>query len=386
MAVLEVERWEGRVSGNSGMRVDFLRDWKSAAARWKISEQCTNFQHSHWLRAWYDAFDTVSPIIAVVSDAATGCDLALVPLIRRTLRGVRTVEFADLGLTDYNAPLLTADAPADKAGAQALCRALMNALRELPGGVDLVRMQKMPATVGGKPNPLVSMGRVGSCSLNGNLVTTSDDLDAYHTSIKRMQLPRCWRVFSRHPGARLKIATDVEEAIKFLDAMDVQQNERMKQLGVKFVLDDDRHARFYRDIVRRGVADKYAVVSALICDDGIVATTLGVRVGTNYSLLRTSNAGRPWSNCSPGLLTFERTMAALHEDGVRTFDLSIGNYPYKRRFGAVQIRLTDVSIALTWRGTPYAWRDYAAQALRRHPRLAAAVNRLLRGRYPGEEE
>ena len=42
-------------------------------------------------------------------------------------------------------------------------------------------------------------------------------------------------------------------------------------------------------------------------------------------------------------------MAALHKDGVRQFDLSVGNYAFKRRFGAVQFPLTDASVALGWR-------------------------------------
>ena len=52
-------------------------------------------------------------------------------------------------------------------------------------------------------------------------------------------------------------------------------------------------------------------------------------------MVRISNAGEKWSNCSPGRLIIERTMAALHqENGVREFDFSVGNYAYKRRFGA----------------------------------------------------
>jgi CelD/BcsL family acetyltransferase involved in cellulose biosynthesis len=254
---------------------------------------------------------------------------------------------------------------------------LLEGLRRLPEGVDLLRMQKMPSQVDGKPNPLVSLGRIGSCSLNSNLVVIGEEYDAYQASIKRMQLPRCWRVFNRHPNAAFRIATDVDDALTLLDTMDAQQHERMKKLGLKFVLDDDRHARFYRDIVRRGLDEGYAVVSALTSGEVIVATTMGIRQGTNYSLLRTSNAGAPWSSCSPGLLVVERTMAELHRQGVRQFDLSIGNYAYKRRFGATRLPLTDVSIALGWRGMPYVLRDLSAQHLRRHPWLAGQVSRLL---------
>jgi CelD/BcsL family acetyltransferase involved in cellulose biosynthesis len=104
---------------------------------------------------------------------------------------------------------------------------------------------------------------------------------------------------------------------------------------------------------------------------------MGLRHGAQYALLRTSNAGKQWANCTPGLLCVERTMAALHEQGVRHFDLSIGNYDYKRRFGAKPLPLTDVSIALSWRGAPYALRDRTAQGLRRYPWLAERVRRAV---------
>jgi CelD/BcsL family acetyltransferase involved in cellulose biosynthesis len=247
----------------------------------------------------------------------------------------------------------------------------------LPDRFDVLRLKKMPAYVGGKPNPLVVLGRPGSSSLNGNLVLTGDDYADYQASIKRMQMPRCWRVFSRHAGARFEIATDVARAHELLDVMDVQQQERMQKLGSRFVLNDDVHAGFYRDVAEKGVAEGYAVISALVCDDGVVATTLGVRHGATYFLLRIGHAGKPWASCSPGLLVTERTMAALHEQGVRRFDLSIGNHDYKRRFGAEQVPLTDVSVALSWRGLPYVLRDHAAQGLRRHPKLAALVARAM---------
>ena len=70
-------------------------------------------------------------------------------------------------------------------------------------------------------------------------------------------------------------------------------------------------------------------------------------------------------------------MAVLHIQGVRHFDLSIGNYDYKRRFGARRLPLRDVSIALSWRGLPYVLRDRAAQGLRRYPRLAARIRRAI---------
>lgn len=376
MTFLSVEQLNDQVSSASGIAVDFVRDWRQAASRLNAGHR-TAFQHGYWLGAWYRAFGGVAPLIALISDAATGKDIAVVPLVSHVRRGVRIVEFADFGVSDNNAPILVSDAALDAAAMDAVGQALVGALRALPDGFDLLRLRKMPAQIGGRPNPLVSLGRIGSSSLNGNLVLTGDDYDAYQASIKRMQMPRCWRVFSRHEGARFEIAKDVTRAHELLDVMDVQQQARMKKLGSRFVLNDDAHARFYREVARHGVADGYAVVSALVCDEGIVATTLGVRHGATYFLLRISHAGDSWASCSPGLLVTERTMAALHGEGVRRFDLSIGNHDYKRRFGAERVPLTDVSVALSWRGVPYALRDHAAQGLRRYPRLAAFAARAM---------
>lgn len=377
MTFLSVEQSEGRVSSTPGIAVDFLRDWQQAALRLNTGHR-TAFQHGLWLGPWYAAFDYLAPLIAVISDAATGEDIALVPMISHARRGIRVVEFADLGVSDNNAPILSLGAALDAAAMRAIGKALIDALRALPDGLDLLRLKKMPAQIGGKPNPLMSLGRTGSSSLNGNLVLLGDDYESYQASIKRMQMPRCWRVFNRHAGARFEVATDVARAHELLDVMDVQQQARMQKLGLPFVLNDETHARFYREVAREGLAEGYAVVSALVCDEGIIGTSFGVRQGATYYLLRISHGGDSWSSCSPGLLVIERTMAALHAKGVRRFDLSIGNQDYKRRFGATRAPLTDVSVALSWRGLPYAWRDHAAQGLRRYPGLAAIAAPALR--------
>src|SRR5260370_7334865 len=94
--------------------VEFVSDWQQAASRWNDPSLSTPFQDTRWLEAWYAAFANVGdvePLIAIVSDAATSEQVALLPLVRRVRRGVRIIEFADLNLTDYNAPRLTRAAP-----------------------------------------------------------------------------------------------------------------------------------------------------------------------------------------------------------------------------------------------------------------------------------
>ena len=247
----------------------------------------------------------------------------------------------------------------------------------------------MPLDIAGQPNPLALLDGARPCPLNGNVVTTGEDFDAYRRSLERTvrkNLERSWRVFRRDPAAALRIVTDPNEALRVLSTMEIQQSARMRHLGLNFALNDETSAAFYRHLVSEGLGGGYTVLSALTSGGEVVATLLGIRSGSRYVMLRNSNAGEKWSNCSPGRLVIERTMAALHKDGVRSFDFSIGNYAYKRRFGVVPLPLADITAALSWRGMPYALRDRAVYEVRRHPRLAACLSRALGKQRPSREE
>jgi CelD/BcsL family acetyltransferase involved in cellulose biosynthesis len=375
----------------AGFRVELMRDWKQAIARWHDISPSTPFQHPQWYEAWYAAFagaEGVTPLIAVVTDASTGEPAVLLPLIRRRQNNTAIVEFADLDLTDYNAPILGSAAPRDARAARALWRSLLSALRRMPEAVDLIRLRKVPVDLDGKPNPLALLGAAGPCSLNGNLVATGEDYDAWRYTLEktvRKELERSWRVFTRDQAASFAIITDTDEALRILSTTEVQQGTRMQSLGLNYILNDETCAAFYRNLVRDGVGNGYALVSALTVGDEVVATLLGIRTGSRYVMIRISNAGEKWSNCSPGRLIIERTMAALHKDGVRAFDFSVGNYAYKRRFGVTRLPLVDISAALSWRGWPYALRDHMVRTVRKHPRLDAWLKRAL-GKSLSREE
>ncbi|MFB9263615.1 GNAT family N-acetyltransferase [Bradyrhizobium erythrophlei] len=374
-----------------GFRVELFPDWAQAVARWGAFDPPTAFQHPQWYASWYRAFATtagIDPLIAVVTDAVTGERAALLPLIRRRQSGIRIVEFADLDLTDYNAPLFGPAAPRDAAAARRLWRALRAALRKANGGADLIRLRKVPAELDGRANPLALLDAAGPCPLNGNPVLTGEDYDAWRYTLEktvRKELERSWRVFTRDPSAAFTIAAGANEALKILSTTETQQGSRMARLGLNFILNDANCAAFYRGLVRDGVGQGYALVTALTAGDEVVATLLGIRTGARYVMIRISNAGDKWANCSPGRLIIERTMAALHKDGVREFDFSIGNYAYKRRFGPRRMPLVDLSASLSWRGWPHALRDRAVRALRRYPKLDARLKQAL-GRPPSREE
>lgn len=367
-------------------RVEVVRDWAAFAPVWSAmgTEAATGpFQHRFWLDAWYGAFASaqeIEPRIIVARDRADGRLAVALPLIVRSRRGLRIAQFADCDLTDYNAPLLGPAAPDDEVGAERLWRALVAAGLD---DVDFVELKKMPVALGGRPNPLALLPYVARCAVDGNIVTTGDDYDAWRHSrgrSARKDLERCWRVFMRHENAAFRRITDVDEALDTLAVMERQQSSRMTELGQVYILDRSGPRTFYRELIASGLGSGDVVMTALACNGDVIAALLGIRDAARFVMIRISHAGAAWSNCSPGRLVIERSMAHLHGLGCREFDFGIGDYDYKRRFGVDTIPLVDNVTALNWRALPSATRSGAVQWLRRHPELDRLARRWFAGR------
>lgn len=369
-------------SRGQAFTVELASDWASVAAGW--TGAATPFQDAAWLGAWYAALGDrpdVAPLLVTIREAGTG-ELALrLPLIRHRTGRLDVIAFADLHLTDNNAPVLGPAAPRDREGALALWRALRRALPR----ADLVHFTKMPLMLGERPNPLGLLPGLLPSKLNGNLVQTGEDWNLWRRSlgkVVRKELDRSWRVFTREPGAAFEVVTEPERLRKVVAAMEAQQQERMRAKGLDYILAEPEFARFYRDVIDRGVPGGNAVVTALTAGEGvgeeIVAALLCVRDAQTCVMLRISIAGGRWTNCSPGRLIVDRTIAALHAQGCRVFDLSVGNYDYKRRFGVRPVPLVDMAYPLRLRGVPAVLRAFALGELRRRPALEVRVRAMLK--------
>ncbi|WP_375461787.1 GNAT family N-acetyltransferase [uncultured Enterovirga sp.] len=377
-----------RAASDYLVRVD--HDWESAAAGYDAAERedaRTPFQGQIVLDSWYRAMATradLEPVLLSVSDARTGALALHLPLVRLRRGMVRVLAFADQELIDYNAPVLGPAAPRDAEGAAALWRMLR---AKLPGA-DLIELRKMPLTIRDRPNPLAFL-RTLPCELNGNLVRIGDAYDAYlRGGIKRLvrkELERSWRVFSRHPEASFRAIVGSQDRMRVLAAIEHQQPIRMGLARKSYALDAPEPAEFYRRLVEVDPTGDTVVLLALAAGDEIVAALLGLREAGRFTMIRiSSSTDAAWTNCSPGRLVIERSMAHLHAEGVREFDFSVGNYDYKRRFGVEPVPLVDVVRPLTPLGLAGAARAQGRAWLRTHPELETRMRRLL-GRASAQE-
>lgn len=334
------------------------RDPVPALARWDDPAAGAirgPFQTSRWLAAWHatlGARDDVQPLLATVWREGQARPLLLLPLLQRREGGLRRIEFADLGVTDYAAPLLAHDFPRSGQEASAVLAALARALPP----ADLLCLHKCAAEIEGHRNPLLVLPGVRRSRLSGHLVTVGEDLDAWRRAlgrIRRKEIERSWRVFTRHADARFNLVTDLDQAWPAMEALEHHQRINIARKGWPYLLDQPAYRSFYHRLLADGLRGGTTVLSTLSAEGEIVSALLGIRDGDYHAMLRLgADAGR-WRHCSPGRLLIERTMTALHRDGVRRFDLTIGDYAYKRHFAPERQPLYDIELALSWRGLPF---------------------------------
>src|ERR1700742_1031528 len=120
-------------------RFDFLSEEYATL----FAESCaTAFQHPIWLDAIYHKLVprlNVEPLIVTVREPVNGRLLMVLPLVRRRYRGLRTIEFADLGVSDYVAPVAS-DATIDAVAADPFARRRIEAVLK---PFDMLRIRKL---------------------------------------------------------------------------------------------------------------------------------------------------------------------------------------------------------------------------------------------------
>lgn len=355
-------------------------DWRATLTRWSASTDATTatpFQSLSWLDAWYASFAAAGDVEPVLVDVSTdGVLVVRLPLIIRRQAGQRVLQFADLDLTDYNAPILGPAAPTSAADAALLWRSIVAALPP----VDLIDFRKMPPSIDGRPNPIAQIPGTAACPLSGHLIAFASDWNTYHASLQRsvrMEFERSNRVLQRSRDAYFVRIRDTQAALAAIDFMDRQQRQRLEDLGQPFVLDQPPQAALYRHDLSARLDSGAVVVTALMAEDEMVAALYGVGDGKTLIVLRIANAGRAWSKVSPGRLIVHRTMEHMHACGFASVDLSIGDFAYKRRMNAVATPLVDFVMARSWKGRASELRHRAVTALRRYPLVDTKLRRVL---------
>ncbi len=332
--------------------------------------------------AWYEPFFSgvvphagAEPNLIRITTADTGALVMALPLVVRRLSGIAVAEFADLGLSDYCVPLLGPAAPSSPE----VCPALIARIASVLDDVDLLRLEKMPRDVDGVPNVLAIDPSAASSRFVGNrlmVATTVRDFIASRGKKYRKEAERSHRRLADMGRVSFGRATTVAEIDEAYRALEAWQSARHREAGHDYWLDRPEISQFYRNVLVNGLRDGQAGLFALRVDGVLVAVLLGVTYRTTFTLLRISDAGEPWRHCSPGRLIVLDTMHYLADQGVRTFDMGIGDYPFKRWIGCAPYNLYELEVAMRWKAWPTVWLARVKRTMRRNQTVLAFARRI----------
>lgn len=335
------------------------------------------FQTRGWLQSLYRTLATdlgAKPVGIAVSDALTGELAYLLPLIEMRQGWLRVLSFPLLGVSDYGGPILGPKSPSDPTAVEQAWRAVVPML----GGADLIQLLNMAATIDSRVNPLVRHRRVTPARHCANSLVVEDTVEALlrvRGKKYRKEAERCFRLLAERGTPEFRRAETDDEIAKAYAVLQEQQASRRREAGGSYVLDHPEYARFYERLLRDG----FASIFTLRAGHDVCAALLGITHGTAFTLLRISTAGDDWKRMSPGRLIVLETMRALTAQGIRTFDMGIGDYAFKHGFGTDAEPLWDLQLPLTWAAMPAVAAARAKACVRQSPRLTALADRL-RGR------
>jgi CelD/BcsL family acetyltransferase involved in cellulose biosynthesis len=358
------------------------QDWR----RFEQTADCTPFQTFDWLSAWQRHVGSINGVTPVIVIARRGENiLLLLPLgIRR--RGLaRRLTFLGDVLCDYNAPLLAPDFPAlAPDGFLALWADIHKFLQATSATRhDAIRFDKMPAKIGGQPNPMLALN------------VTLNPSGAYETA-----LPSDWEAFyasKRSSSTRRRDRTKLKRlgelgAVKFVnpdasaelaltfDLLVQQKSKAFARMGVPNLFAPAGHAAFYRELASSPRYRSLVHLSRLDVGTTWAALNLGLTFRDCYFHILASYDDGETSRFGPGAAHLRELLRYAIERGLKRFDFTIGDEPYKRDWCDAEQQLFDYSAATSLRGLPTAALTFgwgrAKRAIKKSAPLWNAVVRL----------
>jgi CelD/BcsL family acetyltransferase involved in cellulose biosynthesis len=346
-------------------------------SEWRAFEQhadCTVFQTFDWLNTWQryiGGIEGVRPAILVGKDD-NGETLFIFPLAVHSSRFVRELVWLGMDLCDYNAPLLAQSFAACLPDAQfrELWQRILSELQAHPRlHYDLVRLEKMPATLGAQPNPMLALAVVPNPS-GAYATRLSGSWDAFYAA-KRSSSTR-----SRDRGKRKKLgelgelalvhADGSDTALSSLDTLVAQKSRSFARMGTSNLFERPGHLDFYRALASDARLRPLVHLSHFDCGQRPTAVNMGLIFRDRYYHLQASHDDGESSRFGPGTVHLQELLRYAIERGLKVFDFTIGDEAYKRDWCEKALPLFDYLSAATARGSLAFSLLLAKSRLKRH--------------------
>ena len=362
--------------------VEVSFDSSAVVAQWEALEKHgTPFQTRAWILPWRRIVAPkfgAAPVYVTVRDRGTGRALLFFPLCLRRRHGLATIEFPDLGLSDYNAPLLASDLDLNACE----LRELWDAIRRALPPADIVRFDKVPLTVRGRDNPIARLDWMRPMELCAWALRLPATREAYEKDVldrkARKEHRRKRKRLAQHTGAfALVHAATPSDGGAIFDALRDERWARFRRTKRADVLEDPCFLAFYRAVAFDSWSP-FVDLAALMAGDKILATLFALRHEGAYLLLM--HSFEPTLEAfSPSIVAIDEMVTHLIASGVRVFDFTVGNEAYKLEFGVRKTPLVRGLYPLSLRGKLYA---AAYACAKRGQRALGAMGDWLSGQRP----
>jgi CelD/BcsL family acetyltransferase involved in cellulose biosynthesis len=274
-------------------------------------------------------------------------------------------------LCDYNAPLLARDFSA-RVTPQAFLAAWhelqLQASCEPPLRFDWVEFEKMPETVGSQTNPFIYLGVTANPS-NAHLTRLGDDWEKFYFAKRSSATRRRDRAKRRHMSeygdVRFLSAANAEDARRTLEVLMEQKSRSLERKGIPDIFAPPGHREFYLELASNPQARHLVHVSRVEIGDMCAAANFGMVYGDCYSHVLASYVDGEVAHYGPGALHLRELMAYAIDRGLRRFDFTIGDEPYKLEWSDSVLKLYDCTTTKNWRGVPARFFSTARRRVKR---------------------
>jgi CelD/BcsL family acetyltransferase involved in cellulose biosynthesis len=303
----------------------------------------TPFQHPIWLDRLYRRLApslTAVPLVITVRARSDGRLAMLLPLLRSRYGWIRLIEFADLQVSDYVAPVCDVETFASVLRDQQTCVAIREALRPF----DVLRIQKLPE----RALPLGELFGIRS--------TVSMDVNAHHTALRgpfstwradtisqsyRKELDKKRRELHRKGNLKFVCAEDRSSITAVFESMRGYRRARFREADD--LLQKPAYFDFYLDVAGSGAETGLSRLYALLLDGEPIAGVWGLAHRESFLILLGGFDLTRFKNKSLGAIMFEEIARDCIARGDTVLDFTIGDEPYKRSFGAKPVAMSLIS-------------------------------------------
>jgi CelD/BcsL family acetyltransferase involved in cellulose biosynthesis len=332
-------------------------------AEWRRFEQtadCTAFQTFDWLAAWQRHIGRRKgsiPLI-VIGRFQDGEVAFLLPLAVEPARLTRRLSWLGQDQSDYNGPLLARDFLRRVAPEHFLAtwRHLLERLQRDPRlRFDWIEFEKMPQTIGAQLNPFSHLP-VSLHASGAYLAQLGQDWETFYWNKRSSATRRHDRAKRRRLAEfgeiRFVTCTDPDDSQRTIETLLEQKRRNFDRRGIGNIFARAGFREFLSDLAANLTAGPMLHVSRVEVGSTVAAANFGLILGDRYYHVFASYDDSALSHFGPGALHLRELLAYAIKRGLRWFDFTIGDEPYKFEWSDINLRLYDHSQAVTWRGAP----------------------------------